>query len=803
VNLQEYNKKRDFSKTPEPEGEINTIDSYRFVVQRHSARRLHYDLRLEINGSLKSWAVPKGPSMNTDDKRLAVRTEDHPVDYLYFQGNIPAGNYGAGKMVIWDSGTFSVDRSELDLPANEQLNKGNLKLIFSGVNIKGKFSLIKTGNHNGSEQWLLIKKKDNYATMLNYDAEALLLNAENPKTASKTIETNTIVQPMLASSTKEIFNHPQWIYELKWDGYRILAHLTKTSVVLQSRNGINLNAKFPALVKDLETIEHECILDGELVVLNKDGVSQFGELQQYPNTTGVLRFYVFDMLYLNGHSMLELPLIDRKSLIPDLVEGLDITHYCDHIEAMGTALYQKAKEVGMEGVIAKHKDATYTPGARSEKWLKIKFQETIDAFICGYTDSVGGTEPFGSLILGIRENEKINYIGNCGSGFSEKFRSELVKLFEVYRSNQNPFKKKLNLKGRKPNWMVPTLKCEIAYAERTKNGLLRHPVFKRLLNQPIAEQIFLAPKTKLIVSPSREILKIDGLPVPISNIDKLYWPESKMTKYDLIDYYLQVSQWMLPHLIDRPQSLHRHPNGITEDGFYQKDNEVVPEWMQTVIIYSKSSDRNIEFLLCQNTASLIYMANLGCIEINPWNSSLGKLDFPDYGIIDLDPPKGMDFKNVIIIAKEFKSILDMAEIKGYCKTSGSKGLHIYLPMGAKYTYEEVRNFIKLLCHFVEQRQPSIATMERRIHSRDGKIYLDYLQNRKGQTIASVYSVRPLANAPVSIPIEWDELTEALSPQKFNLKNSIKRLEQKGDLFNPLLSASFDIEKALKKLENIE
>jgi len=801
VDLQEYNRKRDFSKTPEPEGQVLATEAHRFVVQRHSARRLHYDLRLEINGSLKSWAVPKGPSMNPTDKRLAVRTEDHPINYLHFQGTIPKGNYGAGEMIIWDSGTFDVDRTELDMPVHEQLAKGNLKLVFDGQHIKGHFALVKTGKRSEKEQWLLIKKKDMYATDLQYDAEALLPNAENNmKKHPQILRPNTIIQPMLASAAKQIFNHPDWLYELKWDGYRVLAHISEKGVLLQSRNGISLTSKFPKLAKDLEAVEHECILDGEVVLLDEAGVSQFGELQNYPNAKGVLRFYVFDMLYLNGHSMLDLSLIDRKSLIPDVVEGLDITRYCDHIEAMGSALYHKATAVGMEGVMAKHKASTYSLGARTDKWLKVKSVESVDALICGYTAAADGTVAFGSLILGIMEGEKMAYIGNCGSGFSEAKREELLKLFRRYGSDRNPFDKKLNLKGRTPNWMIPTLKCEVKYSERTKNGMLRHPVFKRLINQPIVGQkTHWQPYNKRVAT-SRETLEIDGLPVPISNIDKVYWPDSGISKYDLIDYYLKISDFILPHLVDRPQSLHRHPNGILEDGFYQKDNERVPEWMQTTTIYSNSSERNIEYLLCQNTASLLYMANLGCIEINPWSSRLGHLEYPDYGIIDLDPPEGVDFQNVVLIAKEFKSVLDAAKIGAYCKTSGSKGLHIYIPMGAKYRYEEVRNFIKLLCHFVEERHPKIATMERRIINRKGKIYLDYLQNRKGHTIASVYSVRPLANAPVSMPIQWEELNSGLSAQKYTLKNTMERVANTHDLFQPLRDTGIDMETALNNLD---
>ncbi|SDF08895.1 bifunctional non-homologous end joining protein LigD [Pricia antarctica] len=803
----EYNDKRDFSKTPEPQGsDASATGSHRFVIQRHRARKLHYDLRLEIDGTLKSWAVPKGPSMNPNDKRLSVRTEDHPLKYLHFHGTIPKGNYGAGEMGIWDSGNFDIDTTENDLGALQQFQKGNLKLLMHGQKIKGRFALVRTGEHGGKESWLLIKKKDAFSTDLFYDAEALVEPSQQPsKKYSKEIAPGQIVQPMLAGSAKEIFNDPEWIYELKWDGYRVLAHISNKGVLLQSRNGIRLNGKFPELARDLENLEHDTILDGEVTVLDENGVSRFGELQNWPDTKGTLRFYVFDMLYLNGHGMLDLSLLDRKSLIPDVIEGLHLTQYCDHIVGMGSALFDKAIGEGMEGVMAKTADSNYVPGARTEKWLKIKSVESEDALICGYTDSTTGGAAFGSLILGKSDGEKLKYIGNCGSGFSEAYRTELLETFGRYRTKENPFGKKLALKGRKPNWMAPVLECEVNYSERTKNGLLRNPVFKRLFNAPEISKA--TTGTRILKSEtgsgSREIIKIDGLDVSISNLEKMYWPTSGYTKYDLIDYYLQVSDTMVPYLRNRPQSLHRHPNGILEESFFQKDNENVPEWMQTVTIHSKSSERDIDYLLCQNTASLIYMANLGCIEIHPWNSSTTDLDRPDYGIIDLDPPQGMDFKNVVKVALTVHQVLKEADIEGYCKTSGAKGLHVYLPMGGNYRYEEVRNFIKLICYFVQQRIPDITTMERRIKNREGKIYLDFLQNRKGQTVAAPYSVRPVEGAQVSAPLHWGEVEYGLGASHFTIKNMAQRLAKEGDLFAPVLEAGIDMGTALESLENME
>jgi len=803
VDLKEYNKKRDFSKTPEPVGgeEASPDTAHRFVVQRHKARKLHYDLRLEINGTLKSWAVPKGPSMNPDDKRLAVQTEDHPLEYLYFHGTIPKGNYGAGDMVIWDSGSFDIDSTQDDQGLLQQFRKGNMKLIFSGQKLKGRFALVRTGERGGKESWLLIKKKDSFSTDFHYDAETLIEpSIRTSKEYPLKIAPGKIVQPMLAGSVKEIFNDPKWIYELKWDGYRIVAHISGDGVLLQSRNGVNMNQKFPQLAKELETVGHETILDGELTVLDENGVSQFGELQHWPESRGTLHYYVFDMLYLNGHSMVDLPLLDRKSLIQEVVEGLHTARYCDHVEGMGAALFEKAIEEGMEGVMAKSGDSNYVPGARTEKWLKVKSVESEDALICGYTDSVGGGAAFGSLILGKRDGKGIRYIGNCGSGFGEADRTALLQRFAPYRTKENPFDKKLALKGRKPNWMLPSLECEVNFSERTKNGLLRNPVFKRLRNEPEGQGTAPSISPKPVKSSARETIEIDGLPVAISNLGKVYWPESGYTKYDLIDYYLQVSDTMVPFLKDRPESLHRHPNGIMEESFYQKDNEKVPEWMQTVTIYSKSSERNIDYLLCQNTASLIYMANLGCIEIHPWNSKTDNLNKPDYGIIDLDPPEGTDFKKVVKTALSVHQVLDEAKVDGYCKTSGAKGLHIYLPMNGAYTYEEVRSFTKLICYFVQRRIPELTTMERRIKDRNGKIYLDYLQNRKGHTVVSPYSVRPVKGAQVSAPVVWDELKDGLLPSDFTIKNMPDRLARKGDLFAPVLQEGIIMETALERLD---
>lgn len=807
--LEDYNKKRDFDNTPEPPAELSHENAGRFVIQRHKASRLHYDLRLELEGVLKSWAIPKGPSMNPQDKRLAIQTEDHPVKYLSFHGTIPKGNYGAGVMNIWDEGTYKIAPEYKEMELVKQFEKGDLKIEFFGKKVKGAFALVHTKRRDADNHWLLIKKKDNYSTDLNYDAEVFADSTTSTKktTPVKKLNPEEFVKPMLASSIKDIFNDKAWVYELKWDGYRVMAHIKDGEVNLYSRNGIAYNSKFKALVKDLELVENDVILDGEVVVLGEDGLPQFQSLQNYDETTpGALRYYVFDMLYLNSHSMLELTLLERKSLIPEVIEHLSYTLYCDHIEGMGSALYKKAIDAGMEGVIAKKINSTYSAGYRSENWLKIKAVETEEAIICGFTDSVGGGGVFGSLILGMYDGDQLKYIGNCGSGFSAKDQHKLLDRFKKLEVEKHPFQQKPNLKGRTPHWISPLLICEVKFSEWTKNGIMRHPVFKGIRSDKTLQEVTAPIKkkprgTNIISKASSSTLEVGGLNVPISNLEKVLWPDEGYTKYDLIDYYLNISNYILPYLKGRPQNLNRHPNGIKSPGFYQKDNENLPQWIETQKVFSKSSNKDINYLLCQNEASLLYMANLGCIEINPWHSRVSNLDMPDYIIIDLDPSKENTFEEVITVAQAAKEVLDIAKIIGFCKTSGSSGLHIYIPLNAKYSYEEARNFTKLLCYFIEQKVPKLTSMVRAVKDRKGKIYLDYLQNRQGQTIAAPYCVRPKIGAPVSAPLEWKEVKSGLKILDFNIKNFQNRIQEKGDLFTEIFSLETDMMDAIQRLEN--
>lgn len=798
--LEDYIRKRDFTHTPEPKAVVRKKKgALRFVIQRHRARRLHYDLRLEMDGVLKSWAVPKGPSMNPGDKRLSIHTEDHPLDYLTFEGEIPKGNYGAGKMTIWDTGTYQgAGGYKRDL--EKQLAEGDLKIEFFGKKLQGVFALVRTQRGDKNDQWLLIKKEDDYATQLSYDAEAFVEGEE----ISFELDTKQMVRPMLATKASTIFSKPDWIYEIKWDGYRMLANIKKGKVHLYSRNGITYNHKFLTLYENLKAVPFEAILDGEVVALNEDGVPEFQKLQNYGESTeGELRYYVFDLLYLNGHDMTHLPLIERKSLIEEVIEDIPQVYYCDHVASMGNNFYEQVIAAGLEGVIAKKADSSYIIGSRSENWLKIKSMESQEVIICGYTDSDG--QIFGSLILALYKDEQLTYVGNCGSGFNDALQKELIQLFEAYRAEKNPFGKRINLKGRKPHWLSPELICEVKFSEWTTSGSMRHPVFKGMRSDKIPREISKetetgAPARDKKTTVSTDSLEVNGFAVPISNLDKVYWPASGTTKYQLIDYYLKMAEYILPFLKDRPQNLHRHPEGIHSEGFYQKDTAgIFPHWIDTVKVFSKSNEKDIEYLLCQHEATLLYMANLGCIEINPWNSAIEHLDHPDYSVIDIDSSDKNTFEEVIEVAQVTHSILKEAKISGYCKTSGSSGLHVYLPLEAKYTYDEARDFTKLLCFMVQEQLPGLTSMERKVDKRKGKIYLDYLQNRKGQTLAAPYCVRPKPGATVSAPLEWKEVKSGLDMHDFNIFTMVDRVKEKPKLFKEVLDKGINIEKVIEQL----
>lgn len=804
MSLSLYNKKRDFKKTAEPEGKKLTAGKLRFVVQRHQASHLHYDFRLELGGVLKSWAVPKGPSLNPAQKRLAVMVEDHPVSYINFKGTIPKGNYGAGTVAIWDNGTFvAVDKKHEPISEKQALSKikkGELKFLLKGKKLKGEFVLVRLKDE---QNWLLIKHKDDHAVNTIYNAESA--NSNNTKTIAsirhgRGTKIKNYIKPMLASVSKNPFDDKDWIYEIKWDGYRAVADIKKKEVQFYSRNGLDFSQRFPVIYNELQKIKHDCVLDGEVVLLNDKNLPDFQRLQNYENNLNLpLVYYVFDILQLDGKNMEELPLINRKEILKKLLGKNKIINYCDHIETNGIAFLEQVKEKGLEGIIAKNKESTYSRGYRSKQWLKLKNIQSTEVVIAGYTAPKGARSHFGSLVLATKKGKGWLYRGHAGTGFSAAGLAALMKKMKPLETTNSPFAGKVPLNG-EVTWLKPKLVADIAYTEITNDNAFRHPVFLRLrdeksiatLNEEVAEELTTVKKN--------EVIKVGTHKVTVTNRQKIFWPEEGYTKGDIIEYYNKIADYILPHLKNRPLSLKRNPNGIRDEGFYHKDaGENAPAFVDVFKINSESSKKVIDYIVCNNKATLLYLANLGCIEMNPWNSTMQKPGAPSWMVIDLDPSPKNTFKQVVDAALATKTILDKAGVKSYCKTSGASGLHVYVPMKNKYDYNTVKDFAHIIARMVVEMLPGFATIERSLQKRGDNIYIDYLQNRTGQTLASAYSLRPVSGATVSTPLDWKEVNHQLHPSDFTIQNIFSRLKKKKDLFKPVLTSGTDIEKALDKI----
>jgi bifunctional non-homologous end joining protein LigD len=813
TKLTEYKRKRKFNSTPEPSGitsgRKNNIK--RFVIHKHSASRLHYDLRLEAEGVLKSWAVPKGPSLNPEDKRLAMMVEDHPFDYRNFEGIIPKGNYGAGQVIIWDEGNYILRNP--DKKFNTSLKEGRITFVLNGHKLKGEFALIKTKKEDSS--WLLIKKRDEFSKEKDITKENKSVRSglsieqvENNKERKKGQKTKMPenLKPMLATLTDAPFDRNGWFFEIKWDGFRAIAEIKNKKVRLYSRNNLDFNERFPQIAEELKKIDENVILDGEIVALDKDGRARFQLMQNYLNNNGgVIAYYVFDIIYLDGYDLKNLPLRERRSILQKTIPKLQKISLSDYIENSGKTFYKAAEERDVEGIIAKNSESFYTEGRRSTEWLKIKTSKRQEAVIGGFTKPRGSRKFFGSLILGVFENNKLIYIGHSGGGFDYETQKKLYEKFKKLITDSSPFNviPKTNMPA---TWLKPELVCEIKFTEWTDDGRMRQPIFLGLRYDKNPKKIIKEmPEPKELIM-NKELNnkkeKTDNVEVPLTNLDKIYWPKEKFTKGDMIDYYKRISKFILPYLKDRPESLNRHPNGIKGEGFFQKNFEKHPEWVKTVSIYSESNEKEINYLVCQNKATLLYMANLGAIEINPWSSRIKDLDNPDYCILDLDP-LGIGFEKVIEVALATNELLEKSGITSFCKTSGASGLHIMIPLGAKYSFDQSKTFAQLIANIIQSKLPKITSIKRDPDQRNRKVYIDFLQNRKGQTITAPYSLRPKEGVPVSTPLKWIELKSNLKPEQFNARNIFDRLDRVGDIFKPILGKGIDMEKALKNLEKTD
>lgn len=901
MGLADYKKKRNFKESPEPQGGKPDKEVLRFVVQKHDASRLHYDFRLEMEGVLKSWAVPKGPSLDPAVKRLAVMVEDHPYDYRNFEGVIPSG-YGAGTVIVWDEGIYEPSESGSSKKAQEkellhQLHSGKLKFTLRGEKLKGEFALIKAYGR-GESEWLLMKLDDEFAAKKDVLKESRSVlsgktleemerspeaiygqrKVSNRKTKDEVTELVKPVRkatkrkpvermiktmlsglknllskaekrafperltPMLATLVDHSFDKEGWGYEIKWDGYRALAFMNEGKVELKSRNDKSFNEKFYPIYNALKKWNVNAVVDGEVVVVDENGISSFADLQNWRSEAdGELLYFVFDILWLDGSDLTSLTLEQRRKVLENIVPKKWIIRLSELFTSSGTEFFDAARDMGLEGIIAKRMDSSYQPGVRSDAWLKIKAAKRQEVVIGGYTKNEGSSKPFSALLVGVYEDGKFIYTGKIGTGFSVAKQREMLDQFRSLEQTKTPFEttpdvnKPSRFRPDLPNasatWLKPELVCEVGFTEMTSDGVMRHPSFEgmrmdkkarevaREVEKPVKKAVTAAERTtlpvgaikkpatakgstganaerKTLLNPTDELQtrKINGHELKFANLSKVFWPESGVTKRDMLNYYYQVAPYILPYLKDRPQSLNRHPNGINGESFYQKDiTGKAPKWLKTYLYHSDADDRDRNYLVATDEASLMYMISLGCIELNPWSSTIHKPDNPDFCIIDLDPDK-QTFDQVIEAALTTKQVLDELGVDAYCKTSGSTGLHIYIPLGAKYSYDQSKEFARLVVTLVHEQLPKLTSLERIVKARQGKMYLDFLQNRPHATIACAYSLRPKPGATVSMPLHWDEVKRGLKMTDFTIFNAIERIRSEGDMFKAVLGKGVDLDQ---------
>jgi len=800
----------------------------------------------------------------------------------------------------------------------KQLHEGSLKIKLHGEKLKGEFALVKT-HGMGENGWLLIKHKDEFAT--DKDITKLDKSVLSGKTIEKMEESSekvwkagkeqdikepekksikkpaakrktaepaaaigndqdeqeqdqvdvsallkkaskakmpTGIKPMLATLVDEPFDDDEWQYEVKWDGYRALAHINKGEVDIMSRNKKSFNDKFYPIYDILKASNINAVLDGEILVLDEKGRSNFGDLQNWRSEAdGDLVYYVFDLLWYDGKNLMDLPLYQRQAILKDILPTDDDRLRISQVfNASGIEFFHAAEKMNLEGIIAKKKDSTYSLDLRSKQWLKVKVHKRQEVIIAGYTKNTDTSKQFSSLLLGVYEGGHLQYVGKVGTGFSDKVQKEMMAQFEPLITAESPFKEipdvnkgsrfRPNPPKAKATWLKPELVCEVAFSEVTTDGVFRHPSFQGMrmdkkatevireteiateavIEHPVTEA---QPKEKAkekkapakadkhaeLIKPAKskerktllnpkdetQVRKVCGHDLKFSNLSKLYWPEDQVSKRDMFNFYYQIAEYILPYLKDRPLSLNRFPGGIHGPSFYQKDvKDKAPEWAKR-FPYHTSDGEDKEYLVGDDEATLLWMASLGCIEMNPWFSRVQSPDNPDYCVIDLDPDKNT-FDQVVEAAQVVKGLLDSIDVPSFAKTSGSTGIHIYIPMEAQYTYDQSQLFARIIVNKVHEELPDYTSLERMISNRKGKMYLDFLQNRPGATIAGPYSLRPKPGATVSMPLHWEEVKPGLKMRDFTIFNAMDRLKVEGDLFKGVLGKGIDLEKAIKKAQSV-
>jgi bifunctional non-homologous end joining protein LigD len=900
--LERYAAKRSFTRTPEPPAKAAGArnGALLFVVQKHAARRLHYDFRLELDGVLKSWAVPKGPSLAASDKRMAVEVEDHPFDYASFEGVIPAKQYGAGKVIVWDCGVYSpdggatfdfLDRSKAQARMRAELAAGKVSIFLCGKKLKGSFALVRTRTAN---QWLLIKHRDRFAQpsdVLAQSASVLShlsldelsavnvparLDAARLAPAGPPEQMPQQLEPMLAESGTVLHSDPQWRYEPKLDGYRVIAFVANGAVRLQSRRALDLTSFFPEITAELAAQPAaQMILDGEIVALSGDGRPSFNALQNRAQLKSAAQIAAaqretpvvlvcFDLLHFAGLDLRGATYEERRRYLSQCLmpaPHLQLVHASENAEE----LYAAAVELGFEGILAKRRDSRYEPGRRSRAWLKLKSTRSAEFLIGGYTRGKGAREILGALLLGYRDDGKLRYAGHVGSGLDDRLIAELLKRSAKFKRSSSPFSTKPPL-HRPTTWLTPKLVAEVTFSEWTGEAL-RAPVFVRLRDDvdprsvgkrsiegatraatrvrvgndpagalPVATEASAALLEQLNNPAKRMDLEVGAARISLTNLDRIYWPaagrqQPAITKRDFLCYLARVGRFMLPHLTDRPLTMIRMPEGIDGERFFQKHwSQALPEFVESVTVFSEHKDERHRYLLANNLPTLLWLGQVGTLEFHVWHSraqlvpeaagaqtdyasSLAALEssilnYPDYLVFDIDPyiysgkeAKGAEpelNKHGFTVGKRvafwLRALLREMSLEAVVKTSGKTGLHVFVPIERTVTFDEARHICETMGRHVMREHPKEITMDWAVEKRTGKIFIDYNMNVRGKTLNVAYSPRGVPGAPVSMPLTWEQL-EAAEPMDFTLRTVPALLEKSGDRWHDVLKLKQSLTKA--------
>jgi len=869
--LETYRRKRDFSKTPEPSGEELAgprppSGDRRFVVQRHCATRLHYDFRLEMNDVLVSWAVPKGPSLNPKDRRMAVHVEDHPVSYFDFEGVIPKGEYGGGDVIVWDWGTWQPE--ETDNPARA-VHQGELKFSLDGEKLKGRFTIVKIRDPDPEkDDWLLIHKADEFADP-GWDVDALPRSVKTGRTndqvkagadavwdsSAPAAEANIdlagavaaplpdFIDPMKATAIDKPFSDSDWLFELKLDGYRVQTIVDGSKVHMWTRGKKDAGGYFPDLAAAPPTWirAQSAIVDGEVVAVDEDGNPSFkllqaraGPLRGRLEKAAPIVYYVFDLLYYDGRSLLHVPLEQRKRLLRSVLRDHPDVRYASHIDGDGEGFLEVVKQRQLEGMVAKLRQSSYEPGYRSRYWLKIKVRREQEVVVVGYEPGQRAAKDLGALLVAVNEDGKLHYAGEVGSGFDQRSRTFWREELDKLRVDTPPVVGAPRNKNAR--WAKPQHVIRVEFTDWTAENYLRQPAYKgidverdfrqvtRESTVPTARTVAaaekeLTAKARAGVARSPEpapqaatadeiaaldamtkdgVWQIGGRDVTLSNLDKVLFSETGFTKRDLIRYYVTIAPTMLPYLRGRALNLWRWPDGVSGHSFWQKEiPSYAPAWIERWSYPEARSSESHTYIVAEQVATMAWLANHATIDMHPWTSRTEAYRNPTYALVDIDPGTDTTFAEVVALARLYRAALRHLDVKGFPKTTGKRGLQIWIPIVPKYSFDDTRAWVEGISRAVGATLPDLVSWQWEKTSRRGRARLDYTQNAVNKTLVAPYAVRPLMAASVSAPITWDELDDPdLGPGRWDIRTIFDRLGERGDLFKGAL----DFEQELPPLD---